>query len=63
MPTVIPAIYLTPDAVQVNTAKMMGRQSAGRGFNRGMAKAQAGDARLALFLDARLLVGKSPANV
>jgi alpha-maltose-1-phosphate synthase len=45
MPTVIPAIYLTPDAVQVKTAKLMGRQSAGRGFMRGMAKAHAGDAR------------------
>lgn len=39
MPTVIPAIYLTPDAVQVNTAKLMGRQSAGRCFMRGMPKA------------------------
>jgi hypothetical protein len=29
MPTVISAIYLTPDAVQVNTAKLMGRQSPG----------------------------------
>lgn len=43
--TVFPAIYLTPDAVQVNTAKLMGRQSAGRGFMRGLSQAFAGDER------------------
>jgi glycosyltransferase involved in cell wall biosynthesis len=38
MKPVFPAIFLTPDAVQTNTSKLMGRQSAGRGFMRGMAQ-------------------------
>ena len=45
MSATLPAIYLTADAVQVNTPKLMGRQSAGRGFMRGLAKAYAGDSR------------------
>jgi glycosyltransferase involved in cell wall biosynthesis len=39
----LPSIFLTPDAVQTNTSKLMGRQSAGRGFMRGLAKAYAGN--------------------
>jgi starch synthase len=35
----LPSIFLTPDAVQTNTSKLMGRQSAGRGFMRGLAHA------------------------
>lgn len=38
----LPSIFLTPDAVQTNTSKLMGRQSAGRGFMRGLAQAYAG---------------------
>ena len=45
MRSVIPNLYLSPDAVQVNTPKLMGRQSAGRGFMRGLAKAYPGDSR------------------
>ena len=45
MKPVFPSVFLTPDAVQVNTSKLMGRQSAGRGFMRGLAKAYVGDAR------------------
>lgn len=45
MKSVFPSVFLTPDAVQVNTRKLMGRQSAGRGFMRGLAQAYAGDAR------------------
>lgn len=45
MKYVFPSVFLTPDAVQVNTSKLMGRQSAGRGFMRGLAQAYAGDAR------------------
>lgn len=39
---ILPTIYLTPDAVQINTAKLMGRQSAGRGFLRGLSGAYSG---------------------
>lgn len=45
MKSVFPSIFLTPDAVQVNTNKLMGRQSAGRGFMRGLAKAYSHDER------------------
>lgn len=31
----LPALFLVPDAVDMNTAKLMGRQSAGNGFLRG----------------------------
>ena len=45
MKSVFPSVFLTPDAVQVNSSKLMGRQSAGRGVMRGLAQAYAGDAR------------------
>lgn len=41
MSFMLPSIFLTPDAVQTNTSKLMGRQSAGRGFMRGVAHAYA----------------------
>ena len=40
---VLPSVYLTLDAVQTTSAKLMGRQSAGRGFMRALAKAYATD--------------------
>lgn len=41
----MPSVFLSPDAVQTSTTKLMGRQSAGRGFMRGLAKAYAGQAQ------------------
>lgn len=41
----LPSVFLSPDAVQTRTAKLMGRQSAGRGFMRALAAAHAGDER------------------
>ncbi len=42
---VLPSIYLTLDAVQTRSSKLMGRQSAGRGFMRALALAYATDRR------------------
>lgn len=43
--TVFPHFFLSPDAIQTRTDKLMGRQSAGRGFMRAIVKAYASDAR------------------
>lgn len=43
--THFPSVFLSPDAVQTNTGKLMGRQSAGRGFMRSLSKAYQGDSR------------------
>ena len=45
MKPVLPSVFLSPDAVQTQTAKLMGRQSAGRGFMRGLAAAYRDDDR------------------
>lgn len=45
MKPILPSVFLSPDAVQTRTAKLMGRQSAGRGFMRGLAEAYQGDDR------------------
>jgi glycosyltransferase involved in cell wall biosynthesis len=45
MKPVLPSVFLSSDAVQTQTAKLMGRQSAGRGFMRGLAAAYRGDDR------------------
>ena len=45
MKPVLPSVFLSPDAVQTQTAKLMGRQSAGRGFMRGLAAAYSDDDR------------------
>lgn len=45
MKPILPSVFLSPDAVQTQTAKLMGRQSAGRGFMRGLAAAYQGDER------------------
>ncbi len=39
MPTIFPSFFLTADAVQINTPKLMGRQSAGNGFLRAVVQA------------------------
>ncbi len=39
-----PAMYLMPEAVQINQARLMGRHSAGRGFLRAFAQAYSGTA-------------------
>lgn len=41
MQTLLPSVFLSPDAVLTNTSKLMGRQSAGRGFMRGLGQAYA----------------------
>jgi glycosyltransferase involved in cell wall biosynthesis len=43
MKPVLPSVFLSPDAVQTSTSKLMGRQSAGRGFMRGLAQAYGAD--------------------
>jgi glycosyltransferase involved in cell wall biosynthesis len=43
MKTLLPSVFLSPDAVQTSTSKLMGRQSAGRGFMRGLARAYAAE--------------------
>jgi len=45
MKPILPSVFLSPDAVQTRTAKLMGRQSAGRGFMRGLAEAYRDDDR------------------
>ena len=45
MKPVLPSVFLSPDAVQTRTTKLMGRQSAGRGFMRGLAEAYRDDDR------------------
>ena len=45
MKPVLPSVFLSPDAVQTRTDKLMGRQSAGRGFMRGLAAAYRDDDR------------------
>lgn len=45
MKPVLPSVFLSPDAVQTQNAKLMGRQSAGRGFMRGLAAAYRDDDR------------------
>lgn len=45
MKPILPSVFLSPDAVQTRTAKLMGRQSAGRGFMRGLAQAYRDDDR------------------
>lgn len=42
---ILPSVFLTPDSVQIETPKLMGRQSAGRGFMRGLAAAYREDDR------------------
>ena len=44
----LPSIFLSPDAVQTQTPKLMGRQSAGRGFMRALAGSSDPDQRLHL---------------
>lgn len=45
MSEVFPTVFLTADAVQTNSARLMGRQSAGSGFLRGLARCFAADPR------------------
>lgn len=42
---VFPSVFLSVDAVRADTRKLMGRQSAGTGFLRGLSQAYAGDSR------------------
>ena len=42
---VFPSVFLSIDAVRADTRKLMGRQSAGTGFLRGLSQAYAGDSR------------------
>ena len=57
MKPILPSVFLSPDAVQTRTAKLMGRQSAGRGFMRGLADAYRDDDR-PLVLEMSIVIGR-----